>query len=99
MAVYWVGHGHLEEKLAFTVQASNVHHHPPRPAQSALRKEIYFHGQDDKKKPYAATFVQAQQERGWELHVNSFIRTGYCAVTNQFRRAREAREKLTSTAQ
>ena len=50
--------------------------------------------QDDKKKPYAATFVQAQQERGWELHVNSVIRTGYYAVTNKFRRTREARAEI-----
>ena len=50
--------------------------------------------QDDKKKPYAATFVQAQQERAWELHVNSVIRRGYYAATNQFRKAREARAEI-----
>ena len=50
--------------------------------------------QDDKKKPYAATFVQAQPERGWELHVNSVIQTGYYAVTNKFRRTREARAEI-----
>ena len=49
---------------------------------------------EDKKKPYAATFVQAQTERGWELHVNSVIRTGYYAVTNKFRKAREARAEI-----
>ena len=49
---------------------------------------------DDKKKPYAATFVQAQHERGWELHVNSVIRTGCYAVTNKFRKAREARAEI-----
>ena len=50
--------------------------------------------QDDKKKPYAATFVQAQQERAWELLVNSVIRRGYYAATNQFRKAREARAEI-----
>ena len=43
MAAHWVGHGHLEEKLASTVQASDVRHHSPRPASGALRKGICFH--------------------------------------------------------
>ena len=47
-----------------------------------------------KKKPYAATVVQAQAERGWELHVNSVIRAGYYAVTSRFRTAREARTEI-----
>ena len=49
---------------------------------------------DDRKKPYAATFVQAQPERGWELYINSVIRTGYYAVTNKFRKTREARAEI-----
>ena len=48
----------------------------------------------NKKKPYAATVVQAQAERGWELHVNSVIRAGYYAVTSRFRTAREARTEI-----
>ena len=55
--------------------------------------------QDDKKKPYAATFVQAQQERAWELLVNSVIRRSYCAVTNQFEKREKQGQKLTSAAQ
>ena len=38
--------------------------------------------------------MQAQAERGWELHVNSVIRTGYYAVTNRFRTTREARAEI-----
>ena len=49
---------------------------------------------EDKKKPYAATVVQAQAERGWELHVNSVIRAGCYAVTSRFRTAREARTEI-----
>ena len=48
----------------------------------------------DKKKPYAATVVQAQAARDWERHVNSVIRTGYYAMTNRFRTTREARAEI-----
>ena len=50
--------------------------------------------QEDKKKPYAATFVQALRERTWETLVNRVIRRGYNAATNQFRKEREARAEI-----
>ena len=49
---------------------------------------------DDKKKPYAATFVQAQHEQAWEILVHRVIRRGYNAATNHFRKTREARAEI-----
>ena len=48
----------------------------------------------DKKKPYAATEVQAHSARDWERHVNTAIRTGYFAMTNRFRITREAMAEI-----
>ena len=48
----------------------------------------------DRKKPYAATEVQAQAARDWERQVNTIIRTGYYAVTHRFRRMRDARAEI-----
>ena len=61
-------------------------------AESCEAKTTETGGEPDK--PHAATFVQAQQERAWELHVNSVILTGYSSATNQFPRVREARAEI-----
>ena len=50
--------------------------------------------QEDKKKPHAATFVQALHERAWETLVNRVTRRGYNVATNQFRKEREASAEI-----
>ena len=48
----------------------------------------------DRKKPYAATEVQAQPTQRWDRQVNTIIREGYYTVTYQFRRIRDARTEI-----
>ena len=90
----------LHTGLAMTISRKSWHllsKHRTRTVTPLALLRVHFERgylsteKEDRKKPYVATDVQAQAERGWELHVNSVIRTGYYAVTNRFRTTREAR--------